>query len=208
MRARPVRRLLDERPRVRVGGPGGAQRGDVAQATAARRRGPLGSGRCSPTPCPIVSVQALLEMARAYVALGDRGGARAVLRQANDIFRQRPTLGVLPSDRRRAARPGWTRSRTRRWGHRRSPTAELRLLPLLRTHLTFREIAERLYVSRHTVKTQAISIYRKFGVSSRSEAIDRVTSSGCSTSADRPADADRPMWAMNARSCRPTVVLV
>ena len=29
-------------------------------------------------------------------------------------------------------------------------------------------------MSRHTVKTQAISIYRKFGVSSRSEAIDRV----------------------------------
>ena len=56
--------------------------------------------------------------------------------------------------------------------------AELRLLPLLRTHLTFREIAERLYVSRNTVKTQAISIYRKFGVSSRSEAIDRVDELG------------------------------
>ena len=53
-------------------------------------------------------------------------------------------------------------------------TAELRLLPLLPTHLTFREIGERLYLSRHTVKTQAISIYRKLGVSSRSEAIERA----------------------------------
>ena len=53
-------------------------------------------------------------------------------------------------------------------------TAELRLLPLLQTHLTFREIGERLYVSRHTVKTQAISVYRKLGVSSRSEAIARM----------------------------------
>jgi LuxR family maltose regulon positive regulatory protein len=53
-------------------------------------------------------------------------------------------------------------------------TAELRLLPLLQTHLTFREIGERLYVSRHTVKTQAISVYRKLGVSSRSEAITRM----------------------------------
>ena len=53
-------------------------------------------------------------------------------------------------------------------------TAELRLLPLLPTHLSFREIGERLYVSRSTVKTQAISIYRKLGVSSRSEAIDRM----------------------------------
>ena len=53
-------------------------------------------------------------------------------------------------------------------------TAELRLLPLLPTHLSFREIGERLYVSRHTVKTQAISIYRKLGVTSRSETIDRM----------------------------------
>src|SRR4051794_3379175 len=49
--------------------------------------------------------------------------------------------------------------------------AELRLLPLLATHLSFREIAERLFVSRNTIKTQAISVYRKLGVSSRSEAI-------------------------------------
>jgi ATP/maltotriose-dependent transcriptional regulator MalT len=53
-------------------------------------------------------------------------------------------------------------------------TAELRILPLLATHLTFREIAERLYLSPYTVKTQALSVYRKFGVSSRSAAIDRA----------------------------------
>jgi LuxR family maltose regulon positive regulatory protein len=57
-------------------------------------------------------------------------------------------------------------------------TAELRLLPLLPTHLSFREIGERLYLSRHTVKTQAISIYRKLGVSSRSEAIERMSEIG------------------------------
>jgi len=51
--------------------------------------------------------------------------------------------------------------------------AELRLLPLLSTHLSFREIGERLYVSAHTVKTQASSVYRKLGVSSRSEAVTR-----------------------------------
>jgi DNA-binding CsgD family transcriptional regulator/anti-anti-sigma regulatory factor/anti-sigma regulatory factor (Ser/Thr protein kinase) len=49
--------------------------------------------------------------------------------------------------------------------------AEQRLLPLLATHLTFREIGGRLHVSFHTVKTQAMSIYRKLGVSSRSQAI-------------------------------------
>ena len=53
-------------------------------------------------------------------------------------------------------------------------TAELRLLPLLPTHLSFAEIAERLFVSRNTVKTQAISIYRKLGVSTRGETISRM----------------------------------
>jgi LuxR family maltose regulon positive regulatory protein len=50
----------------------------------------------------------------------------------------------------------------------------LRLLPLLSTHLSFREIGERLFVSSHTVKTQAYSAYWKLGVSSRSEAVARV----------------------------------
>jgi LuxR family maltose regulon positive regulatory protein len=56
--------------------------------------------------------------------------------------------------------------------------AELRLLPLLTTHLSFREIAERLYVSRNTVKSQAISVYRKLDASSRSEAIERARQLG------------------------------
>ena len=56
--------------------------------------------------------------------------------------------------------------------------AELRVLPLLATHLSFREIGERLYVSRNTIKTQAISVYRKLGVSSRSEAVDRAAQLG------------------------------
>jgi len=49
--------------------------------------------------------------------------------------------------------------------------AEVRLLRLLGTHYSFREIGAQLCLSQHTVKSQAMSIYRKFGVSSRSEAI-------------------------------------
>ena len=51
--------------------------------------------------------------------------------------------------------------------------AELRLLPLLSTHLSFPEIAAELFLSRHTIKSQAISIYRKLGASSRSQAVTR-----------------------------------
>ncbi len=45
---------------------------------------------------PVVSVQALIELGRAYLTLGDRGGVRAVLRQAQEILQQRPDLGSLP----------------------------------------------------------------------------------------------------------------
>jgi LuxR family maltose regulon positive regulatory protein len=57
-------------------------------------------------------------------------------------------------------------------------TAEPRLLPLLFTHLTFAEISERLYVSPHAVKTQAISVYRKLGASSRGQAVQRAQQLG------------------------------
>ena len=56
--------------------------------------------------------------------------------------------------------------------------AELRLLPLLATHLSFREIGVKLFVSRNTIKTQAISVYRKLGVSNRSAAIERAAEIG------------------------------
>jgi LuxR family maltose regulon positive regulatory protein len=57
-------------------------------------------------------------------------------------------------------------------------SAELRVLSYLPTHLTFREIADRLYVSQHTVKTQAMAIYSKLGVSSRRAAIETAVEHG------------------------------
>ena len=149
-----------------------AHHGDIAQA----RQHVAQAARLRPLltyALPVVSAQALLELGRAYLALGDPSGVRAVLRQTRDIFEQRPDLGVLPQEAAElraklptiAAGPGGASSLT---------TAELRLLPHLSAHLTLKEIGERLYLSRNTVKTQATSIYRKFGVSSRSEAIIRM----------------------------------
>jgi LuxR family maltose regulon positive regulatory protein len=56
--------------------------------------------------------------------------------------------------------------------------AEMRLLPLLATHLPFPGIAQQLFLSKHTIKTQAISIYRKLGVTSRGEAVARAREFG------------------------------
>ena len=56
--------------------------------------------------------------------------------------------------------------------------AELRLLHLMTTHLSFPRIADELFVSANTVKTQAQSIYRKFSVSSRAEAVAVASAAG------------------------------
>jgi LuxR family maltose regulon positive regulatory protein len=127
---------------------------------------------------PWLATIALLQLAHVQLVLADADGARGLLRRAADIFRVRPRLGVLVQQSAELDR------RTRalaepegRWASSLTP-AEHRLLPLLATHLSFREIGERLYVSRNTVKTQAIAVYRKFGVTSRSEAIARAIALG------------------------------
>ena len=58
------------------------------------------------------------------------------------------------------------------------PPAELKLLPFLPTYLSFRQIGEQMHLSPHTVKTQAISVYRKLGVTSRGEAIEHAIALG------------------------------
>jgi len=52
--------------------------------------------------------------------------------------------------------------------------AELRVLQFLPSHLTFPQIGEHLFLSANTVKTHALSIYRKLGATSRHEAVRRA----------------------------------
>ena len=127
---------------------------------------------------PWLTVQTNLEVTRADLALLDASGAATALSDATEILRRVPRLGVLTAQADRL-RPEVARA-AELSDHQATllTTAELRLLPLLTTHLSFREIGERLCVSRSTVKTQAISVYRKFVVSSRSEAIARAVELG------------------------------
>jgi LuxR family transcriptional regulator, maltose regulon positive regulatory protein len=124
------------------------------------------------------AVQTLLELGRAYLALDDVAGVKTALRQARDILQQRPDLGDLPAQVQNLRQTAEQTGGGSGGGVSSLTTAELRLLPLLPTHLSFPEIAERLYLSRNTVKTQAISVYRKLGISSRSEAVQRVQELG------------------------------
>jgi LuxR family transcriptional regulator, maltose regulon positive regulatory protein len=127
--------------------------------------------------CPIPSVQTRLEMARTYLELADQPGARTVLGEIDAMLRRFPDLGALGEDaaelRSRLASPGHGVR-----GASALTAAELRVVPLLTTHLSYREIGDRLYLSKHTVKSHAMSIYSKLGVSSRSEGVERAREVG------------------------------
>jgi LuxR family maltose regulon positive regulatory protein len=144
-------------------------RGDVAQARVdldrAERLRPLLTWAL-----PHLAVQVRLEMARNYLALTDAAAARTMLWEVDDLLSRRPRLGLL-RDQAAELRARLDAMRMDAVGASSLTTAEVRLLRLLGTHYSFREIGVQLYLSQHTVKSQAMSIYRKFGVSSRSEAI-------------------------------------
>jgi LuxR family maltose regulon positive regulatory protein len=136
-----------------------------------------------------LAVTILLELAHLHLAFDDPGRASELLDQIADISSDSADLGALGArvdrlrhdiDVGRSRDDGWASVLT---------AAELRLLPLLASHLSFREISQRLGISRNTVKTQAIAVYRKLEVSSRSEAVRTARERGLL----RPdaADSDR-----------------
>lgn len=127
---------------------------------------------------PTLAVQTRLELARVHLGLSDVAGARTLLAEIDEVLQMRPDLGVLAEhaielrEQLRAFRG------QRAVGPSTLTAAELRLLALLPTYLSFREIGGRLFISPNTVKTQAISTYRKLGVSSRSGAVEAARELG------------------------------
>jgi len=122
---------------------------------------------------PHFAVQARIELARVHFALADLPGARTLMREVDELLRRRPGLGNLAGEA-PALRAQLAKERDSNGPGASALTgAELRLLPMLSTHLSFPEIAGELFLSRNTIKSEAISIYRKLGASSRSQAVAR-----------------------------------
>ncbi|WP_173923837.1 LuxR C-terminal-related transcriptional regulator [Agromyces sp. Marseille-P2726] len=127
---------------------------------------------------PFLAVRVRLQLARLSWALNDQAGARHLLREIDDIFAHRPELGSLVDEVSDFRELVASIDHEAPAGHAPLTPAELRLLPYLQTHLSIREIGERLFVSRNTVSSEVGSIYRKLGVSSRSEAVERAMEVG------------------------------
>ena len=153
------------------------RRGDVPAA----RRELLSAQHLRPLltyALPYLAVQARIELARVHFALTDLAGARTLMCEVDDLLRRLPGLGILAGEA-EALRARLARDRGASVpGASALTAAELRLLPLLSTHLSFPQIAEQMVLSRYTIKSQAMSIYRKLGASSRSQAVARSRALG------------------------------
>jgi DNA-binding CsgD family transcriptional regulator len=115
------------------------------------------------------------------MGLGDASGARQFIRDTGAVLRQRPGLGMRGKRRHEKRLRLGTLQAAGATGSTLT-SAELRLLPLLVTHLTLAGIADRVFLSRHTVKAQVWSMYRKLGVHTRGDAVVRRGSWACSRS--------------------------
>ena len=127
---------------------------------------------------PFLAVRVRLQLAKVHSANADPTTARHLLHEIDDIVVHRPTLGTLDEEVAEFRRIVTSAAKIGATGASPLTPAELRLLPYMQTHLTGREIAERLFVSRHTVNSELTSIYRKLGVSSRSDAVREATTVG------------------------------
>jgi LuxR family transcriptional regulator, maltose regulon positive regulatory protein len=127
---------------------------------------------------PWYEAETRIALARAALRLADVRTARTLLAEASRLARRIPDAVLFA---------GWL---DEVWGLVDSAAgealagpatltmAELRILRFLPTHLSFREIGDRLHVSTNTVKTQAHAVYRKLDVSSRSDAVTRASDIG------------------------------
>jgi LuxR family maltose regulon positive regulatory protein len=127
---------------------------------------------------PWYEVQTRIVLARTALRLGDVTGTRTLLGEASRMLARADDAVVL----RRWLDELWSQTEaftvTALVGPSSLTTAELRVLALMPTHLSFREIGRRLHVSANTVKTHAHAVYRKLDVCSRSEAVVRATETG------------------------------
>jgi LuxR family maltose regulon positive regulatory protein len=127
---------------------------------------------------PHLAIQVRVEFIRVHLALSDLAGARTLMREVDELLERRPNMGTLVGE----AEALRARLSTERGSGSPRATAltaaELRLLPMLSTHLTASEIAGELYLSPHTIKAEVKSIYRKLHAASRSQAITRARELG------------------------------
>ena len=129
---------------------------------------------------PIESANALLTLATANLRIGDLDAARERLDEAQDLLDTSPDPGILAprlaaAERDLASGPLPRAQALRGQALTEREVAVLRALAGAESE---RQIADALFVSFHTLHTHVRSIYRKLGVSTRSQAVSQARARG------------------------------
>jgi LuxR family transcriptional regulator, maltose regulon positive regulatory protein len=120
---------------------------------------------------PAEVAMALVHQGSVLRALGERERSQAATTEARSIIGSCPDPGVLTG--RLKACAGSPRQETSP-GEGKLTRRERRVLQLLTSDLSERDIGRELYVSHNTIHSHVRSIYRKLGVSSRAHALQRT----------------------------------
>jgi LuxR family maltose regulon positive regulatory protein len=147
-----------------------ARRGALAEAEDALRH----AVALADSPALVLDrAHALIALARVLKAGGDVGAGAQAAGEARRLVAAAEDPGVLrrvlrgvrsPADGPGPAEP--------------MSEAELRILRLLPSELTLRQIGERLFLSVNTVKSHTRAVYRKLGATSRREAVEAARAHG------------------------------
>jgi LuxR family maltose regulon positive regulatory protein len=100
------------------------------------------------------------------------------MREIDELLKRRPGLGTLADEAKALQAQLASEHGSSVPGASALTAAELRLLPLLSTHLSVPEIAAELFLSPHTIKSQMKSIYRKLDATTRNQAVIRAREQG------------------------------
>jgi LuxR family transcriptional regulator, maltose regulon positive regulatory protein len=146
-------------------------RAELEHAVQSRRR-PFGIS-------PWYTVEALFRLASLLAGTGDHAEAAALLAEARDLLTSLPDGAES-----QLARLDDLEGRLTAWPPAMKDLVEpltgreQAVLRLLRGPLSLREIGQELFLSANTIKTHTRAIYRKLGVSTRAEAVERGYEAG------------------------------
>ncbi len=148
--------------RVLAGATGGRRGLELAEeAVRLLRGGPEG------TEAELVS--ALIAQGRGLTAVGDRGRARACLREAAERAERLGAARQWALAEEALGESGARRTASARTGSRSLTSSERRIAELAADGRTNTEIADLLHLARRTVETHLTSAYRKLGIHRRGE---------------------------------------
>jgi DNA-binding CsgD family transcriptional regulator len=123
-------------------------------------------------------VHAMLHLAAVRHRLGDSGAAAEALALARAELDELPDLGVLDELYRTTDDALQQRPRHDGFLGEELSDAEQRVLDLLVGSRSVSDVARELWLSPNTVKTHRRNIYRKLGVTTRDEMVERAGESG------------------------------